>query len=212
MIIISDIKQGSPKWFQLRAGKFTGSEIHKIMGVKGFGQTGESYIYEVAASQETGLCNPEISNFAMDRGKEFEDTARLTFSFKYNVDVLECGSFISEEMPEVMASPDGYFRKEDEGFYGLEIKCPLNQGIHLKYRQIKNAEDLKSIKIEYYWQIQMCLMISDFQAWYFVSFHPNFPANKLWHCAKIKRVEPDIILLKSRISEAIKLKNKYLEL
>jgi hypothetical protein len=111
-----------------------------------------------------------------------------------------------------MVSPDGFFHMENKGYYGLEIKCPLLQGLHLKYRGIKNAMDLKSIKPEYYWQIQLSLLVSDFNAWYFCSFHPNFPVNKLLHVAKIERVENDINLLKTRILEAIKLKNEILEL
>jgi hypothetical protein len=211
MKIITDIMQGTEAWRKLRAGKFTGSEIHKLMGAKGFGQTGESYIYEVAASQETGLLNDEFSSYATERGKEYEEVARNTFAFKYSVEVEQAGAFLSDDFEDVMVSPDGFFRVENKGYYGLEIKCPLLQGLHLKYRGIKNAHDLKAIKPEYYWQVQMLIWVSEFDACYFTSFHPNFPADKLLHVAKIEPVENDINLLKKRLLEAINLKNKILE-
>ena len=210
MQIVDNIKQGTQEWMNLRAGKFTGSEIHKLLGVKGFGQTGETYIYEVAASQLTGICNDEISSFAMQRGKEYEEVARTTFEYKYSVEIKQAAAFIPEWSNECMISPDGYFRIEDKGHFGNEFKCPLLQGNHLQYCLIKNATDLKNTEPKYYWQVQMALMISDFELWMFSSFHPNFPVQKILHTAKIERNEKDILFLKERISQAIEQKNNIL--
>ena len=38
--------QGTDEWLSIRKGKFTASEIHKLMGQRGFGDTGMTYILE----------------------------------------------------------------------------------------------------------------------------------------------------------------------
>ena len=43
------MEQRSDEWYEIRRGKFTASNIHKLMGVKGFGKTGLTYIDEVVA-------------------------------------------------------------------------------------------------------------------------------------------------------------------
>ena len=43
------MEQRSDEWYEIRRGKFTASEIHKLMGVKGLGKTGLTYIDDVVA-------------------------------------------------------------------------------------------------------------------------------------------------------------------
>lgn len=208
MKIINNIQQNTPEWLKLRAGKFTGSEIYKLCGVKGFGQTGETYITEVAASQITGECNEIGETYAMQRGKEFEELAKLTFENVFSIKIENAAAFVPEWAEnDCLVSPDGYFRIENKGHFGTEFKCPLLQGNHFNYCLIKNADDLKSTEPRYYWQVQMSLLISDFDGWFFASFHPKFPKNKMLYRVLIKRNEKDISFLKSRILAAIDLKN-----
>lgn len=47
--------QRSEDWFEARKGRFTASDIHKLLGVRGLGQTGESYIFEKAVEEVFGL-------------------------------------------------------------------------------------------------------------------------------------------------------------
>ena len=63
-------------WLETRKGKFTASEIHKLMGGSRSGgllsQTAETYVYEKCAELLTG----EIKNTyapALDWGKEYKD-------------------------------------------------------------------------------------------------------------------------------------------
>ena len=43
------MEQRSDEWYEIRRGKFTASEIHKLIGVKGLGKTEITYIDEVVA-------------------------------------------------------------------------------------------------------------------------------------------------------------------
>ena len=42
---MSQVEQRSNEWYNKRLGRFTGSQIHELMGVKGLGLTGEGYAY-----------------------------------------------------------------------------------------------------------------------------------------------------------------------
>mgnify|MGYP003473559635 FL=1 len=45
---IFEVEQRSQEWYDLRKGVFTSSEAHKLLGIKGLGQTGETYALEKA--------------------------------------------------------------------------------------------------------------------------------------------------------------------
>lgn len=210
MKIVNDIKQGSAEWLSLRCGKFTASECHKLMGAKGFCDTGESYIYQVASSQITGKIR-QIETFATQRGKELEPIARCYYEGAFKQELETCAFMQPEWSNKVGCSPDGFYRIEGKGYTGIEIKCPEDQSQHLKYLTIRNSSDLKDLKKEYYWQIQMCLLISEFERWEFVTFHPDYPKNLIMQSVEIKRNESDILLLKDRLLKAIELKNQIIK-
>jgi hypothetical protein len=210
MIIIDSINQGTPEWLKLKAGKFSGSEIYKLCGAKGLGQTGESYIYDVAASEITGELDEMPETYAMQRGKEFEELARISFENVTDTKIQTAAAFVPEwAKDDCLVSPDGYFRVEK--YFGTEFKCPLKQGIHLYFCTIKNAKDLKDTEPRYYWQILMSLLISDFDSWFFASFHPKFPTKMILHFAQIERNETDIKFLHERINIAIDSKRKLIQ-
>ena len=43
--------QRSEEWFKQREGRATASEIHKLMGIKGLGETGKTYAFEKAIEE-----------------------------------------------------------------------------------------------------------------------------------------------------------------
>jgi hypothetical protein len=43
----------------------------------------------------------------------------------------------------------------------LEIKCPYNSAIHLKNFTITDADSLKSLHPEYFWQMQLGMLATD---------------------------------------------------
>jgi len=177
-------------WLETRKGKFTASEIHKLMGGSRSGgllsQTAETYVYEKCAELLTG----EIKNTyapALDWGKEYELEAFNCFSKNSFESMSYYGGENYVFIPYGIYSgysPDGLSDKSI-----LEIKCPYNSGNHLKNFSINDAESLKKIRPEYYWQMQLGMIAANLDNGYFVSFDPRMPDNKQLHIAEIERHE-----------------------
>jgi len=62
------MEQRTAEWHNARLGKFTASEIHKLMGVKGLGETGKTYAFEKAIEQLYGLIDENFVSFDMQIG------------------------------------------------------------------------------------------------------------------------------------------------
>ena len=89
----------------------------------------------------------------------------------------------------------------------LEIKCPYNSAIHIKYLSIIDNESMKRIASNYYAQMQSNMLINNLDKAIFVSFDPRLAHKKgLHHCEiQADKVYQDFIL--ERVWEA----NEYLE-
>jgi len=192
-------KQRSEKWYELRRGLFTASQIHKLMGVRGIGKTGESYIYE-KVTEFFGVYEDEIDAPAIRWGNYYESFAKEYYSIAFDEEIIESGFKISE-CGTHGASPDGLIKGKKKG---IEIKCPFKASNHTINMTIKSQDGLKSIHPEYYWQIQHNLLIHDFISWDFVSFDPRFTGNKRMFAIEIFRNESDIKLLIERQANEIK--------
>ncbi len=198
--------QGDNKWHQERLGKFTASEIYKIMGAKGFGKIGETYIFDKVAEVLTGERAEIPENYAMQRGKELEPIAKDYYQMVFNKKISDIDFIKSLKFPDhVGASPDGITE-----FHGIEIKCPLNNANHVKYMMVKNASDLKKIEPKYYWQIVLNLYCSDLEYWEFISFSPNFKGKQRMYIVDIKPDAKDLELIENRLIEAIASKENLL--
>jgi hypothetical protein len=189
------ITHNEEQWQQSRMNRFTASVVHKLMGSSRNGstlsKTAETFVYEKAAELLTGISKP-IYGDALDWGKDHEADAFQMFS-KTNFEQWtyyggETYVFIPYEHYSGY-SPDGL--SEDAI---LEIKCPYNSGIHLKNFNIHDADSLKEIHPEYYWQMQLGMIAAKLDKGYFVSYDPRMPNSKMLHIAEIERheVEYDI--------------------
>jgi len=201
------MEQRSQEWFEKRRGLFTASSIYKLMGVRGLGKTGETYILE-KVTESLGVQIPEISTYAMQYGTEMEKFAREYYEMAFNFKVDEVGFIIADWNEFAGCSPDGIINNKK----GIEIKCPYNPIHHTENLLIKSQSDLKQLRTEYYWQIMLSLAITGFSEWDFISFHPEFVGMNRMISITVKPDENDIILLKSRIAEAVKIKENYLKI
>lgn len=191
--------QRSEEWFNARLGRFTASEIHKLMGVKGLNQTGKTYAIEKAievidSSEET------ITSADLKRGIELEPLAFNKFKeLKYFdfLDVTET-SFITFG-DHAGASPDGYVSNNS----GLEIKCPK----HTKFFKIVADSEIDD---EYFWQMQHQMLCAKTEQTYFLNYMIN-KGKEFWHEILVPRDEKKIDLIKSRLTEAIEIKLNYIE-
>ena len=175
-------------WLQLRQSRFTGSEIHKLMGKpksksEVLSETAKSYIYEKAAVMLTNI-QPEIYGRALEWGKNYEKEAFDYFTANSFEEFTYYGgeTFTFIEYNDYSGfSPDGLSSDKI-----LEIKCPFNSAIHLRNNSIYNAEDLKSIHPEYYWQMQFGMLCTATEQGIFISYDPRMPYNHRMYTAIIE--------------------------
>lgn len=183
---------------EFRLGKFTGSSIHKIMGAKGFGKTGETYIFEVASEFLTGVsCKQEFTSAATQWGVENELEAQLYFEAATGQKVKACTTL---DNGFIAGTPDGI---AESGEWGFEIKCPWNSGIHLKNLDMQKAEDLLNLHPEYYWQIYAYFWLLGVDKYKFCSYDKRFqkPEHKML-ILNMELVPEHLTLLKNRVTEA----------
>ena len=187
--------QSQEEWLQARANRFTASVVHKLMGVSRNGETlsktAQSFIYEKAAEILTGYSKPVYGD-ALEWGITNEADAFHMFADNdFNEWTYYGGdTYVFIPFGEYSGySPDGL--SEDAI---LEIKCPYNSGIHLKNFNIYDADSLKQIHPEYYWQMQLGMLATDLDYGYFVSYDPRMPQEKQMHIAEIERHEVEFEL------------------
>ena len=201
------MEQRSEEWDEIRRCKFTASNIHKLMGVKGLGKTGLTYIDEVVADMLSDESEDErFENKAMRWGIDWEPVAAAWYSKAFNKELEERGFVLYSK--DAGGSPDRLIVGEKKG---IEIKCPFNRANHLKHLKLSKAAELKAECPEYYWQIMFNILCLDYESWDFVSFDPRYREDLKLFALEIKRNYDDCKLLEQRLSEAIEIKNNILK-
>ena len=195
--------QRSSDWFDARKGRFTASDIHKLLGVRGLGQTGESYIFEKAVEEVFGLDEEDtfVSN-DMQRGITLEPLAFRKFKELKEFDFLDVQetTFFSFGS-HAGASPDGLVGNDAI----LEIKCPRPT----KFFNLV-AKGIDAIDKEYIAQMQMQMLCTNSNKAYFFNYI-IFNGKEMWHEIEVERDEKMIELIKNRIEEAIKIKQDFVQ-
>lgn len=179
--------QGSDEWHRQRLGKFNASRISELMG-KGkkkdeyWSKTALSYINEVAAERNldpsivededkfwTYRELVEVNNKYMAWGSRNEPDARDFYETRHGVTVEQVGSVDHLDIPYYACSPDGLVVESNSG---IEIKCPLPKTYWEWCNTIHDAESLKAVKPEYYWQVMAQIDICELD---YVDFVPYCP-------------------------------------
>ena len=208
-------EQRTYDWHRARLGHWTGSEIHKLMQhgrKKGetFGETAKSYIIKVlsermlsadvvADDELFGLYLNQVSSWskAMEWGAEHEIEARKLYEKKTGNEVTDVSSVAHESIEFYAASPDGIVMKADKV---IEVKCPLPETFVRYKLMIGDADDLKAVKPEYYWQTMAEMDCTGAKACDFVVYNPFM--GKPIHIATIERDNEAIETIHNRIEEA----------
>jgi hypothetical protein len=199
-------KYGSDYVFQ--AGVFGASDSWKLMGERGgiTTDTARTHILSKVAEQLSGHQEQQFS-YAIQWGNEHEEDARRYYELAFGCEVDKPAPQSPEWSDEVRCSPDGIIGTTK----GLEIKCPFNTYNHVKHMLIRSADDLKKEAKQYYWQIQQCLLIYEFDTWDFVSYDPRFTGWMRMHVVEIGRKEADIAKLKESLLQAVEMKNNIIK-
>ncbi len=198
-MIIHDCLQRSESWFALRCGRITGTRLKEMVGGKP--PTFELLCKKIASEKITGVSSEKAFRItdAMQEGIDREPQARAAYEMDQKVHVREVGFIERDSLFGV--SPDGLL--DDNGL--IEIKNPL-PSTHLEYLLSGGTAWRK-----YRHQILGQLWVSGREYCDFVSYHPDFPHDRM---LLIERVEPDpeyFRLLESKADQCHARINEILE-
>jgi exodeoxyribonuclease (lambda-induced) len=191
--------QRSNEWHEQRRGKFTASEIVKLLGVKGLGETGKSYAFDKAIEQLFGEMEESFISYDMQRGIDLEPLAFAKFKEIKELEFIEvsnCGFFEYEN--EAGASPDGLVGEDAI----LEIKCPRSTTF---FKLVATNE----IDSKYYAQMQLQMMATNRNKAHFFNYLVH-EGMEYWHEIIIERDEVLCAKIEERIKEALEIKNEYI--
>lgn len=171
------VQQGSDAWKQLRLGMVTASRFKDMMtngrGKDTMGQTAYTYMYDLIAERLTGQPQDEINVRALQWGNDTEPQARAMYCLVRDVRVKQVAfvrhSGEADWCKQIGGSPDGLIDDDDDGPGGVEIKCPSNSRIHLRY--LENG----GVPSDYKMQVQGLMWVTGRTWWDFVSFDPRMP-------------------------------------
>jgi hypothetical protein len=217
---------GFSTWLSARLGKFTASEIHKLL--KGgtrpmteaelaaekasggkrktvdtfFGDGALTYIHSRVAEFFTQMAVSDFNSEAMAHGNLFEKAAAVEYEKRtgFTVEYLGGENPIFLEYGDFAGgSPDALVN--DDGM--AEFKCPFVSTHHIEYLLLNSPEELKKEKPDYYAQIQMNLLVSQRNWCDFVSYDSRMLDEDLqMKILRIPRDEAMIEDIKARIEAA----------
>jgi len=208
-VIIHTMPQRSEEWFKVRLGKFTGTDLDKLMPtpkqtVDDFNATQMAIIYRVAAERMTGLSKgSDWGSAPKEWGIETESEARIAYSFATGYTVEEVGFVEFDEWFGV--SPDGLVNVSPIPG-GTEFKCP-NSDTHLRY--LVKPEDLVA---DYGLQCEAAILATGRDWWDLSTFDPRFiDEGKQLVCVRIMRDSEKIDKIIARLAYAVTMVKRIME-
>lgn len=231
------IEQGTEEWDRIRCGRFTSSELYRIMKCgyrpmtkeelsmrpksgKGSKTTrvpdpsqmsdeGITYIYQKVAETLTGQPKPESYAYPLVYGKEQEPFAVEYFEKKYGVTCESVGFVTFSD--HAGGSPDRFIGDEE----GLEVKCPFYSEHQVKYLMLTDHHDLKRNHPDFYWQIISLMLFTGRKTWNFCTFDDRMKSDK-HKLTRLKiewsKVEEDIDSVTRALEGAVKMKLELINL
>jgi hypothetical protein len=211
---VSDEEKKREEWFKSRLGKFTSSELGRLMTyedkINELPKGALTYIEEKALEIMTdGKCVKNFSNDSMDRGNDKELEGIAAFEEKFGVK-CECTG-PDQQFIQLCSyfggTPDGLIAIDDLA----EVKCPDSKTHLFRIKNIKSQADFKKHEKDYYWQIQGNLLASGRKRCFYIDYDDRFvnPYLQLF-VIEIHRDEEDIQKAKTRLVMAEKLKQQLL--
>lgn len=229
-------EQGSAEWEMVRCGRFTASEMWKLMECgkrpmtqqeldarpkkgKGsatkfvpdpstMGDKGWTYIYQKVAETLTGQPKRESYAFPLVWGKDTEPVAVEFFEKKFGVECEPAG--FQSFTDHAGGSPDRFIGNDE----GLEIKCPEDSTNQINYMMLTDRFDLKRDYPAHYWQCVSLLLFTGRKKWHFCTFDPRMidDKHKMTHMEILASdVDEDMDAVVKAIESATKEKLKLLQ-
>lgn len=191
-MIFVDCDQGSPEWFEVKAGRPSASEFHRILtpSREKLADGRHSYAFQLAAERLLGESRASIDDIDhVQRGKLLEPQAVEHYEFVRGRKTAKVG-FIMPDHKRWGCSPDRLIIGADnDPLGGLEIKAPTGAK-HLEYFTFGPGSDYRC-------QVQGSLLITGFDFWDFQSYSPQLPEVLI----RFTRDEPFIRKLESALDQ-----------
>jgi putative phage-type endonuclease len=211
------MEQRSNEWHEARRGKFTASEIVKLIGtgekpskygpsLTDWTDTAQSYILSRVA-QFFSMKDQKVDSMEMKWGRDYESLAIKTYEQSLGVTVAEEGFIRWHLNTNAGCSPDGLVVEENRG---IEVKCPFQNWSHMEHLLIRNSAELKKAKPQYYWQVMSSLLFTGWDCWNFVSFHPFFNPDQRLYVIEIFPESLAFEMLTERIEAAVTVRNELI--
>jgi len=212
---IKHVAQNTEEWERIRIGRFTSSEMYKLLTppktkeAKEAGKLSETaltYIYVKVAESITGQKKQDSYAFPLVYGKQTEPEAIEYFCEKTG-HIHEPIGFIPFG-DHAGGSPDGII----DGNSLLETKCPYAVETHIDYLMLTDQWDLKRLNPAYYTQMQSNLLFSEKEKGYFVSYDPRYPEKQRMAIIEVKPDQEIFDRIVSVLPKAIEEKLKLIQL
>lgn len=203
--ITTDSIQRTEAWFKMREGRFTASQISRLLGKGGLSKTKQSidsYAFEKAVESVYGREEESYVSDDMKRGIVLEPMA---FEIIKNIkaydflEVTECNFYPFGK--HAGASPDGRVSNNSN----VEIKCPRRNKF---FKIVANGAD--EIDPKYMAQMQMQMLCTNTERSYFFNYYLD-KGIEHWHEIIVERDEVMIGLIQERIEIATEIKLDYIK-
>lgn len=207
---ISSIIPYSTEFWVSRLGRMTGCRINCLMGERGIGEGGMTYIRSKVCEKISGKASEQnITTEGTQWGVINEPLSIKYFQQKYEIPVIVTDKHLVEN-DHYAVTPDGLIILRDFGdnydCETLESKSYPTYATHMEHCECQTAQDIKRINKQLYWQVIMQMYVADTLKGNAIFFHPDFPESSplRMHRVVFKKTElvEDFKIFKARLEEA----------
>lgn len=221
---ISDAELSTEQWKQLRCGRFTSSNIYKIMGDRGIGEEGLTYIRTRVFEHLSGVpSDKEFLNESAANGLVNEGFALRKFAAKMGLKHFVVQKLILGPDEYSSSTPDAII-VERANSDGISFQCKtvevksFEAATHVLCASCETPQDLRDAHKKSYWQILHQMLIVDSMEGYGVFDNPELPedrgGHRIIHFRKMQElglkenkpfrpIVADLTLMNERIAEAM---------
>lgn len=228
------VEQNSDEWDRVRAGRFTSSQMYRLLGdgyrpmtaeeLKGRPKSGTgskttriadnnilsdgaiTYVYEKVAETLTGLVKETAYAYPIVYGKQMEPEAIEYFIEKTGLN-YEAVGFIGFG-DHAGGSPDGLIGESEV----LEIKCPAAIDTQIGYLMLTDQYDVKRMYPAYYWQCMCNMLFTQRNRCHFVTYDPRYDEKQKMVHITIDANHDEFQVISDKIAAAVKEKLKLINL
>lgn len=185
---IHKVDQKSPEWFELRAGKITGTDLKKLLGGA---VMRDNYLYEYIAERlSDGLSDENI----LERANRLEEEAVEKFEKKTGKIVERIGLCESSDNEFIACSPDGLIKVKGKYREALEVKCLMGGNYVRAWLSDEIPKEHKAQAVQYF------IVNPDLQTLHFVLYNPQISIHPI-HIIKVSRKELEPLISEYRVKQ-----------